>query len=268
MRNLFEQKIVNLMGEKIKHTDGYVKNPADNVFDFITPDLYEDDLKQGDGHELDSNFKALYSSSALCVNSFAIVKKYVSDIELFGFKDFYSAQFEKHLFTGLGGFSPNLDFFLENDTTFIGIESKFLEPLEMTTADFSDSYFSDKNRFPEIKILMEKYKNYSGYLDVAQLLKHSMGLKNNCGLKKPVLLYVYWRPENYTDYEVYSALEKELESFSSDLRDVIEFRYFSYEEIWNEISKNEKLQGFVEPVKKRYLLTISNHDDKRLLFSL
>lgn len=258
MTRIFRERITQQMGKNIKHKNGYVVNPKDNVFDFITPDLYQRDLKEGAGHELEGHFNALYSSSALCVNSFAMVKKQIAGVKFFEFKNFTSARFEKKVCTGLGGTPPHLDFFFETDSDFVGLESKFLEPLKKTTAKFAKSYFSDKNKFTELKNLMEKYNKYCGHLDVAQLLKHSMGIMNNCKDKKPILIYVYWLPENYSKskYADYSALEEELKTFASDLNNILDFRYYTYNEIWKEISKNKNLKDYIEQVRARYSLSI------------
>lgn len=48
--------------------------------------------------------------------------------------------FYKEFSTGLSGVKPQLDFYLENNKTIIGFESKFLEYYQQTTASFSDSY--------------------------------------------------------------------------------------------------------------------------------
>ncbi len=132
-RKYFETHIVRESGSTKNHWDSIEKN----LIEGVTPDLFVDDLSSGSGNELDSKFKAVYSSSALAVNSFAYLKKRLP-INLFG-HSFSQLNFEKQLSSGLGGTKPNLDVVLENETTTFGIESKFLEWMSPKESKFAAS---------------------------------------------------------------------------------------------------------------------------------
>lgn len=203
----------------IEESHGYVRDYRHNVLSYINTTDYEEDLMEGAGSELKSKFSALYSSSALVVNTFTTFKQNLSKIEFIGMNNFKNARFERPFKTGQQGTSPTLDFSLENDNVVIGIESKYLETLDKKEAKFRDSYFSNKLINTEMLNLINKYNGSIAYLDYAQLLKHSIGLikysmENN---KKAFLVYIYWTPKNYERYKEYKLHEQELSEFKKDM---------------------------------------------------
>lgn len=70
-------------------TDGYLNDFKDNLIATISVDDFFDDLNSGDGNELKSKFKALYSSSALCVNFFGYFKRHLNRFAVCRRKKFY-----------------------------------------------------------------------------------------------------------------------------------------------------------------------------------
>ena len=228
-------------------------NPKDNLYKPLDIwDEIKNEISKGQGNELKNKegrikFCALHSSSALCVNNFANFKKHHKEVSFFGYSGFTEAVFEKKLPTRIS--TPNIDFYLENHNTIIGIESKFTEYLK---AKF------DYTKGNLCKYFMREELNYLPYsfgstilnyintakpmhLDVAQLIKHSIGLLNNKGNKDAVLVYIYWKPKSWSqkgEYQkIYEQHQYELEEFSQRINKFITFKYISYLEFWNDYEK-------------------------------
>jgi hypothetical protein len=260
-RKLFEHVITKKSDKPNKN--GYVLNNSDNLLNGLSLDLFQDDLMQGSGNELKSKFNAVFSSSALGVNNFAIVKQELDKFEFLGESNFTKAQFERQFSTGLGGAPPNLDFTIENDKTIIAFESKYLEPLERTEVKFTESYNKENLNYLDSFWfdLMNKYRNDKLYLDIAQLIKHSIGLinyKKTRPIQKMILVYIYWTPKNYKEYIEYIDHQKELNEFTDALKQQndIEFISMTYRHFWTENSKTKELKDHFDKVKKRYDLEI------------
>lgn len=64
--------------------NGYVLKIEDNLIPNIAPGVFQDDLKRGSGNELNFKFRAVHSSSALVVNTFANWKNNPSALKLSG----------------------------------------------------------------------------------------------------------------------------------------------------------------------------------------
>lgn len=248
----------------IKNKKGYVENNCDNLINGISKYLYYDDLISASGNELLCKFNALFSSSALVVNNFAIIKEKIKEFEFLHYKNFNSALFERQFTTGLRGTPPNLDFTIENDNTIIAFESKFLETLIQTKAEFSKSYnvnklnYLDKFWFD----LINQYSNKFFYIDVAQLIKHSIGLinyNNKNKSKKIILVYIYWTPINEISFNEYKQHKNELDDFTNSIKkqNDIEFTSMTYQELWNSYYSCIEINKHFEKVKARYSLTIN-----------
>lgn len=81
-RSFFERQIVKQTS--IANNNGYTKSIEFNLIPGVSKDVFISDLKSGSGNELEFKFKALYSSSALAVNNFSIVKM---NLDTFSFLD-------------------------------------------------------------------------------------------------------------------------------------------------------------------------------------
>lgn len=262
------EKIKKIIVEKCKipNINGYVANTPENLIEGVELSLFQDDLMQGSGNELESKFKAVYSSSALCVNNFAIVKRDIHKFEFLEESNFTEGKFERQFATGLSGTPPHLDFTIENSNTIIAFESKYLELLDKKKAEFSESY-----NFEKLKHLsgfwfdlIKKYQNTSSYLDVAQLIKHSIGLinhKENSESKKIILVYIYWTPDNFADFEVYNQHEKELIEFKNEMKKSkdLDFISLTYNNFWDKYN-NTEFQEHFDKVRNRYKITIHKSD--------
>jgi len=255
-RKLFEQAIIKKSNKP--NLNGYVMNNSENLIEGVDVTLFQNDLNQGSGNELKSKFNALYSSCALAVNNFAIVKKHMVDFSFLNYSDFYDARFERQFNTGLGGTPPNLDFVIENKDTVIAFESKYLEPLVIKNVDFKASYnkvnldYLDDFWFS----LIEKYQDNEFYLDIAQLVKHSIGLINYKRItnKNVILVYIYWIPDNYDKYSEYIIHSNELNEFSKSLNNQNDLRFESltYNQFWVKYENSSLFKRHFENMRKRY----------------
>lgn len=264
IRKLFEQKIVK--ESSITNSGGYVFNNNENLVGDINIELFHDDLMQGSGNELLSKFNALYSSAALAVNNFAIVKRHLKDFSFLNYTNFTSADFERKFKTGLLGTSPNLDFTLESNNNIVAFESKYLELLNKKKVIFKSSYNKDKLKYLNDfwLDLIKMYANNEHYLDIAQLIKHAIGLMNynynlpNKEIKKVILVYVFWTPTNYQKFAEYQIHAEELIKFSNILENQndIEFLSLTYEEFWKMYENNNVFQNHFEKMKTRYRIEI------------
>lgn len=256
-RNHFEKIITEK--SKLLNVNGYVSSNQDNLIKEVTLDLFQAELDAGSGHELKSKFNALYSSSALAVNSFALIKT-LSTFEFIGYKNFNKINFERQFSTGLKGTPPNLDFALENEEVIIGFESKYLEPLDKKKVNFKESYneinlaYLDKFWFE----LIEKYNSTKSFLDVAQLVKHSIGMINQANGKKVILVYIYWTPRNKDEYQEYEIHQEELDVFSNRMNKQtdIEFLSMTYDELWTIYDKITEFVVYSKKLRERYEIEI------------
>jgi len=227
--------------------DGHLAEWQSNLMPGIDADLVYQDLSDGSGGELKdkpdgtpAKFCAPYSSSALCVNSFGLARIDAALLSVAGLTAFGSCKFEQKLPTGLDGTPPNLDLVASSPDLFLAVESKFLEPLGKKKAEFAESY---RCAYAECgdAVLNRAYQSVASgseafaYLDVAQLLKHSLGvLKHSEELPAKVLLYAYWEPTNAVELEPFVSHWAEIERFKTIMAGSnVEFRAVSYRWLWN-----------------------------------
>jgi hypothetical protein len=264
MREKIEREIVNK--SSIQNTKGYVVNNEDNLIDGINLNLFQKDLMQGSGNELISKFNALFSSSALAVNNFAIIKRHKDIFSFLGHSGFKDATFERQFSTGLRGTPPNLDFVIENDEVIIAFESKYLELLDEKETKFKSSYNKDNLNYLD-KFwfeLIDKYNNQKLNLDVAQLIKHSIGLKNyqfnlpKNKKKRVILVYIYWTPNNLNKFEVYNKHSNEISIFSELLKKQsdLDFITMSYNDFWDIYNEPSIFKEHFDKLKNRYSIDV------------
>jgi hypothetical protein len=259
-RKQFEKAIVERCEKP--NVKGYFLNNSENLLDGINEDLYQEDLMSGSGNELKSKFNAIFSSSALAVNNFAIVKKHLTGFKFFDYSDFYDARFERQFKTELKGTPPNLDFTIENKETIIAFESKYLETLNKKKVKFADSYNKENlDYLNEFWFdLIEKYKSFNSNLDVAQLIKHSIGLLNHKRKnphQKVILVYIYWTPDNFNDIQNFREHQKHLAEFEKDIKKSKDLKFISltYNEFWK-LYDNSIFNEHFDKMRNRYKIKI------------
>jgi len=181
----------------------------------------------------------------------------------FGYSNFIEATFEKKVPTGIS--FPNLDFYLENEKTIIGFESKYTEYLKSKLPNENlEKYINRKNSIElandNFFSLFEEYNiNTNHYhLDIAQLLKHATGLlsKESKIGKKAVLVYIFWLPENWKDFEAFKKHQSEIEEFKSKITKYIKFIPISYLEFWKNYEADSLFGNHIKEVMARYNLSL------------
>ena len=269
----------------------YLASYIDNLF-LPLNDEEEKQFKESSGHELEDSKKskakmrAVDSSSALCVNFFLYLKRnnkldlICNALELDEGAAVSCSRFEKPYDTGTGKYKASIDFGMDlNNERSIDIESKYTEHHNIKhDSIIKQSYLDKKNewlvreslfsRLPFIKDFVNKWelskyvnhkKTYIGrkspykYLDAAQLVRHLLGL---CNQSKPfTLVYLYY--ENLNNKEACDTHKNEIEKFSDILKkDGIDFKYCSYQSLYNEIKKeliSDSDLEYLNYLKERYV---------------
>lgn len=250
--------------------NGYFSEPVQNlIIPFPNWNQIESEIRAAGGQELKPRgaappkFCACYSSSALCVNNFAPIHEAPDSFSFLNRGGFAVAQFEKVIQTGIPKGDPNLDFYLESKAVVVGIESKMLEFLNLKLPDQKNSlgkYISRPKYLMHLPLgyldILEFYRkeNRQHYLDVAQLLKHGMALiKLGKGMgKHPVLVYLYWLPTNWSQFQVYHTHKAEIEAFKVLVSPFIEFHALSYLDFWSHYQADPSFGRHFFQVQSRY----------------
>lgn len=228
-------------------SQGYLGSCKDNLFEDLSSSAKEA-FTQGEGNELKSKMKAMHSSSALAVNVFhywatkeetertplRVALSIQEDALIVPCKD-VNIKFEFHPSWPLSTIKPNIDVLYGAACKGIGIESKLLEWLGSHAASFGESYFKhdelwNVHNLPKCQKLVHalvanptKYK----HLDVAQLLKHSLGLATHFG-RNFELRYVYYDLEDPA-----SKLHKqEINEFTDSVGQELNFHAITYQDIF------------------------------------
>lgn len=269
------QRLRSLKGNEIFRSErpGYTRSPEENLIPVVTRKDFWEDLQGGDGSELSDSAKApakfcaAYSSSALVVNTFGPFRHSPGHLVLAGCRDFVKALFERKCPTGLKGIPPNLDFFAAGPKILVAVESKFLETLRPKKALFKDSYnyLIQTQAEPAwqgmYKALLEDPTKFH-HLDVAQLVKHYLGIQNtfrDCRVAK-VLLYLYWEPENADSIPEFENHRHEVALFSEEVEgSEIRFVALAYPQLWQNWSKVSEWGGMLahlDALRQRYELSI------------
>jgi len=244
--------------------NGYVLTPQENLLPGINLGDFQADFEQGSGNELEGKFLAVHSSSALVANTFSRWYKTPSKLLLWGNCNFKEINFEKKCPTGLGGMPPNLDMLVKNESIIIGVESKFLEYLTPKCSHFAKSYKRKNLPLCEDKwweVLDSTCNGTAQHLDVAQLIKHYLGLRKqyhsqNC---RKVLLYCFWEPVNWEEIDVFVNHRQEIKEFADKVEGTsIQFVSQSYIELWDEWEKQSAFnyKEHLEHLRKRYVISV------------
>lgn len=154
----------------------------------------------------------------------------------------------------VGPRKPNLDLLLIQRDSGVAVEAKFAEPYRNPGADWllGRTYFTDrvgpweKVGLTRAQTLAEPLRARWEYLDVAQLLKHMLGLAVD-GCAK-VLLYL-WYDTGLPDADRH---RREIERFAAAVAgDPIEFRSVTYQDAFQRLAPAAP-QEWVEYMAARY----------------
>jgi len=251
-------------------TQGYVEKITSNLVPGVRLDQFESDLRAGDGDELKRKFRAVHSSAALAVNSFAPFKDQSEDLLILGQQGASGLEFEKKFQIVPGRRPSNLDVWIERRADAVAIESKLLEYLGAKKPKFAQAYEQMKPPNSEAcwwAMCAESWANgaKAQYLDCAQLVKHYFGLRRlqqraeKAGLQVPgvTLLYIFWEPLNWHEIAECIAHRKEIEQFASRVKgSSIPFCWQSYAELWDSWAEVPGLATHSSNLKARYEVSI------------
>ena len=244
---------------------GYVAWPQDTLVEGVRMGQFESDLRNGDGNELRMKFCALHSSAALAVNCFAPFKEKQGDLVLLGETGVTAMCFEQRLPIFLGGRAPNVDVWIERRSGNVAIESKFTEYMTTTKPKFSPAY--ERLAPPGLseecwwRIYLDAKKGIPQLLDRAQLVKHYFGLRSLLWRENQrqdvTLLYLFWEPVNWVEFETCREHRKQVEYLSETVKSSsIPFRWMTYSHLWTEWAEQPHLAAHAENMRARYELAL------------
>jgi hypothetical protein len=99
--------------------------------------------------------------------------------------------------------------------------------------------------------------NLFSHLDVAQLCKHYLGMRNTFSGRNIQILYLFWEPRNANVCPVFQVHRKELERFAKAVNAKTErFHYMSYTELWESWSGIGELKQHLANLRARYLIDL------------
>jgi hypothetical protein len=263
------KSVLRVKAGRATDSDGYVEWPQDNLLPGVRLEQFEADLRRGAGAELRIKFCAVHSSCALAVNTFGPFKDRPRDLVLLGQSGFDPPSFEQELPTHLQGTPPTLDVFLRRGSEAVAVESKFLEYLIPKRADFSASYNRAALPWAEDcwwQVLENSKKARKRHLDVAQLVKHYLGIGrllsdgDRTGWKPTnvQLLYLFWEPENPEHIQACMQHQREIQELASAVAgSKVPFRWQSYPELWREWSEVPALVDHARNLASRYSAKLS-----------
>jgi hypothetical protein len=258
------QNAIRLKFKGLIDSRGYVPTPQDNLLSNVKMSQFEEDLKQGDGDELRMKFCAAHSSSALAINCFAHFKDHLGDLQILGQGNTTFLGFEKRLVIFPNRRPANLDVWIEGPERIVAVESKFLEYLTPKRPEFAPIYDNLKPPFSEScwwEVYKQSKAGTKAFLDSAQLLKHYFGLRRMLEItvdkRKVTLLYLFWEPLNWEQFEAFATHRSEVVKFAHQTESSdISFKWLSYPQLWEKWSKDEDIQVHATNLRERYELSL------------
>jgi len=246
--------------KKAHDEKGYVACLEDNLLRGVDPALIRADFNKGDGDELKMKIMAVHSSSALAANTFGPWKTDPAKLTVLGRSGFGPPALEWKASRWFNARPPNLDVLLESAKNVIGIESKFTELLGKKRPNIQASYL--RKNFPNCddawwNLLGEARTWPPSHFDVAQIIKHSLGLSNTFRDSRPVhLIYLYWAPVNADDFPEYRLHAKDVEKVAARVRrSSLKFTAMTYSALWDQWLEIPDLKLHAESLRERYEVT-------------
>jgi len=246
---------------------GCVSRIEDNLLPGVELRHFAEDLKKGDGRELESKFQAIHSSAALAVNAFARFKDQPGQLSLARVSGFEALTFERVCSTGLRApGQPNLDLLAEGPAGVVAVESKCTEHLAPKEPRFSPRYaeeICDERRegpwFRAMEAVLDRPNSFA-LLDVAQLIKHAFGVAR-CFKGRPVtLFYVYWEPLDADRHPILRQHRAEIEHFARLVAGGFPtFSAQSYRDLWaawQETAQPKWLRDHAAKLRARYAVSL------------
>ncbi len=250
--------------------DTYVCSVRANLFLSKLLEATEAEFSTADGSELTGSADrpakmcALVSSSALAVNFFDAWRSAESLwpvlAKSLGFTSAIQAmRFEyKPERYPVGPRTPNIDLLLTlRDGRRVGVESKFAEPYRSASGkvDLSKKYFPDtvglwaQRGMPGAQRVAEDAATDWSHLDVAQLLKHMLGLASESQM--PATLLYLWYDSGFKEGETQRAEVARFAGLVSG--DRVDFSSITYQELFAALSEaSEPVANWRSYMASRY----------------
>lgn len=261
----------------------YTPELNQNLFESLDSDVCESFAK-ADGHEISGSpcrpakMQAVHSSSALSVNVFQYWQKRINQVSVIatacgfcrnGENVSQKIVFEdKYPIKNSFKIPPNIDVVFRNSDSSqfkrFAVECKFSEAysphkgLKHEYTDLAEIWLGIQNLYELAKSISPNDKsdnptdNRFTYLHAAQLIKHILGLKAECGKDRFKLLYLWY---DVSDKEGDNHRD-EIEKFSKVARaDGIDFSAMTYQELILALSKNcgQEHTDYIKYLSERYL---------------
>ena len=131
--------------------------------------------------------------------------------------------------------APHLDLVAESGDAVVAVESKCLEYLTPEVPHFRPSYQTLGNVYGRRSWFryVAEAPTSSLHLNIAQLVKHWLGLCQNYPDRRVTLLYLYWEPENWQQVPECCRHRREHQDFADRVTgDAVRFAASSYPELW------------------------------------
>ena len=241
-----------------------LSSPIEKVNENLYYPLQENEIKQfqnADGNELETKAYKVNSSAALLLNVFTPLRR-GEIIELKGFGRFntYNLETQLQVLNGRGK-KANIDISLENEQSYIYIESKFTELFYYGKKAPTSSSYLDKEKYPNEDIFkaaiqfIDKYQFY----DVNQLIKHTIAIYRDC----------LNNPSKYKGKKVFLLnLSWELITSDNDLKESFKFQLEALNESIEFIRKfNKVMKKIFKKIDMSFQFIYINYYDfyKRVL---
>ena len=259
------EAFVRVNGRDALGPDNYADTLRANLLYPMSPQT-RDDLAAGAGQELKNKSRAPHSSSILAVNTFEPWRAHRGQLELAGIRSFEKITFEKKCPTGLGGTPPHLDLVAETNDAVVAVESKCLEYLSPDTrklSAFAPSYKTLADEYGKRKwfrYVVDGAPNSLRHLNIAQLVRHWLGLCRVYRDRPVTLLYIYWEPKNWRQVPECCQHRHEIQDFADRVAgDAVSFDAISYRDLWarwEQLPASPWVKSHVVRLRQRYAVTI------------
>lgn len=242
---------------------GYVGCAQDNLLPGILIDDIQSEFGAGAGGELKGKMRAVHSSSALAVNTFAPVRSSALAVSLAGEHLLRPTGFEVKMPTGVvGRIPPHLDVVATSEAAIVAIESKCTEYMCVKKPRFSDEYekqIVDRRRdglwFAEMMRIKRSAAHGYRFLDAAQLIKHAFGVSRLADGRRTTLLYLFWEPRDAAALPLFAQHRSEIADFAARVAgDDLVFAAMTYADLWKAwlARDSPKLRAHANRLRARY----------------
>ena len=223
---------------------GWFESFDDNLVEALDPDVHHQ-LETADGNELAGKLRAPWSSSALVLNFFYPWKRRDKKrlAEALGRSSIDKFEFERCHPTGNRHARANLDLEITSSgAPALAIESKFREPFA-SHEPLAASYLAKPELWTSLprcyQLAHEITRNPRAFerLDVAQLLKHVLGLARSYRTQFE-LLYLWFDPTSLVGSDAVKPIAQhrdELERFEAAIRPEVNFRHTTYQKLFDRL---------------------------------